>query len=59
MKSLHGQSNVDPSPFNLSSQLIVKTKKPVLLSSVQISITGRYEQELLVVGPTLGIFPKA
>ena len=39
MKSLHGQSNVDPSPFNLSSQLIVKTKKPVRLSSVQISIT--------------------
>ena len=59
MKSLHGQSNVDPSPFNLSSQLIVKTRKPVRLSSVQISITGRYDQELLVVGPTLRIFPKA
>ena len=39
MKSLHGQSNVDPSPFNLSSQLIVKIKKPRELSAVQISIT--------------------
>ena len=41
MKSLHGQSNVDPSPFNLSSQLIVKIKEPsrLSMSSVQISIT--------------------
>ena len=39
MKSLHGQSNVDPSPFNLSSKLIVRIKEPGQLSR-SLSLDG-------------------